>query len=240
MIETLFEAGYSVKDTSIALGVSESTLFRKMGQFGLSKLAFTEIDEEELNIVVATTITEFPRCGEEMLRKVLLQKGIKVQRFRLRQCLKHLDEDGIRARKRRRLRRRIYNVSAPNCLWHIDSNHKLIRWHFVIIGGIDGFSRLVTYLRCTDNNKAETVLHCFRDGVSKFGVPDRVRSDQGRENMKVADFMINARGTGRGSMLTGKSTHNQRIERLWRDVYDGVLSYFYDLFYFFIRGQWPA
>ncbi|KAH3835918.1 hypothetical protein DPMN_109287 [Dreissena polymorpha] len=34
MIETLFKAGYSVKDTSIALGVSESTLFRKMGQFG--------------------------------------------------------------------------------------------------------------------------------------------------------------------------------------------------------------
>ena len=157
---------------------------------------------------------------------------MQVQRSRLRQCLKQLDEDGIRARKRRRLRRRTYNVSAPNNLWHIDSNHKLIRWHFVIIGGVDGFSRLVTYLKCADNNKAETVFQCFKDGVSEFGVPDRVRSDQGRENIKVADFMINARGAGRGSMLTGKSTHNQRIERLWRDVYDGVLTYFYDLFYF--------
>lgn len=33
-------------------------------------------------------------------------------------------------------------------------------------------------------------------------------------------------------MITGKSTHNQRIERLWRDVYDGVLAFYYSLFYF--------
>lgn len=155
-----------------------------------------------------------------------------MQRSRLRECLKQLDEDGVRARKRRRLRRRTYNVSAPNILWHIDSNHKLIRWHFVIIGGVDGFSRLVTYLKCADNNKAETVFQCFKEGTFEFGIPDRVRSDQGRENIKVADYMIYTRGPGRGSMITGKSTHNQRIERLWRDVYDGVLSYFYELFYF--------
>jgi len=30
--------------------------------------------------------------------------------------------------------------------------------------------------------------------------------------------------------FSGKSTHNQRIEHLWRDVYGGCLSLFYQLF----------
>ena len=47
--------------------------------------------------------------------------------------------------------------------------------------------------------------------------------------MSIADFMLTKRGEG--SMITGSSTHNQRIERLWRDVFEGVLCYFYHLFY---------
>jgi len=57
-----------------------------------------------------------------------------------------------------------------------------------------------------------------------------VRSDQGLENVSVADFMLVERGDG--SMITGPSTHNQRIERLWRDIFEGVLSFFYNLFYY--------
>ncbi|XP_070175898.1 uncharacterized protein, partial [Littorina saxatilis] len=157
----------------------------------------------------------------------------QVTRQQLRDVLHNCDQLGIEERKRRRLHRRVYNVQAPNHLWHLDTNHKLIRWHFVIAGGIDGFSRYIVFLNCANNNKSQTILHFFKDGENKCGTtPLRVRTDKGQENIKVAEYMIQKRGMNRRTVIAGKSTHNQRIERLWRDVYDGVLCYFYELFYF--------
>ena len=77
-----------------------------------------------------------------MVMQLLKQRGFRVQRWRLRDALYTLDETGIQERKKGRLQRRVYNVKGPNHLWHIDTNHKLIRGHFVIVGGIDGYSKL--------------------------------------------------------------------------------------------------
>ena len=72
-------------------------------------------------------------------------------------------------------------VAAPNAMWHVDGNHKLIRWWLVIHAGVDGFSRTVVFIKCANNNKSVTVLEAFRMGVSQFGIPDCVRSDHGGE-----------------------------------------------------------
>lgn len=124
---------------------------------------------------------------------------------------------------------KFFNCSS---LWHLDGNHKLIRWRIVIHGCVDGYSRLPVFLQASTNNRASTVLPYFIKASQQFGMPSRVRCDKGGENSLVSYFMLchPDRGPQRHSCITGRSVHNQRIERLWRDVYNGCTSYFHNLF----------
>lgn len=114
----------------------------------------------------------------------------------------------------------------------IDGHHKLVRWRLVTHCAIDGYSRTVVFLKCSNNNRASTVYESFLQAVSKYGLPSRIRCDQGGENVRVSQHMLHHRGTDRRSVLVGSSVHNQRIERLWRDMHRCVTITFYRLFYF--------
>ena len=84
----------------------------------------------------------------------------------------------------------------------------------------------------SETNRASTVYNLFLEAVNQFGLPSRVRSDQGRENVMVARHMLEYGGAERRSMITGASIHNQRIERLWRDMFRCATKLYYKLFYF--------
>ena len=76
---------------------------------------------------------------------------------------------------------------------------------------------LVTFLKCY-NNRAETVLHSFVDAVQMYGVPKKLRTDMGRENVDAWHYMIDYHNGNESCIITGSSVHNERIERLWCDV----------------------
>lgn len=63
-----------------------------------------------------------------------------------------------------------------------------------IHGGIDGFSRLITFIAVGDNNRASTVRRHFIGGAQRFGWPSRVRADHGGENLGIRAVMEATRG----------------------------------------------
>ena len=52
-------------------------------------------------------------------------------------------------------------------------------------GGVDGLSRMITFLHCSTDNSASTVLLVFTAAFQRYGLPHRVSSDLGGKNVGV-------------------------------------------------------
>ena len=198
----------------------------------MRRACYSNIGDDELDRIISEIIGLSPNPGETLVQGALRHRGFLIQRRRVRASLLRVDPISRLLRRRQLIYCRCYQVRAPNSLWHVDGNYKLIRWRFVVHGAIDGYSRLVTFLHCSTNNQAATVFQHFTSAIGRFGCPSRVRTDMGLENVEIARYMLYRRGIGRGSIITGSSVHNQRIERLWRDVFRCVSYQFRNIFFY--------
>ena len=221
--------GYKWKDIAELLLVSRLTLWRRVRELGISEeTGFTIIGNTNLNDIVRAFMNiEEGLVGYSMVRGHLRNMGINVERECVRACISRVDPINCRLSWATVVSRRAYSVLGPNSLWHIDGHHSLITWGFVIHGCIDGYSRLICFLKCSTNNRKETVEDLFLQSVEKYLWPSRIRIDHGGENVLVWERMIGFRGHNCGSALIGTSTRNQRIERLWRDASRCLDNVFY-------------
>ena len=100
-----------------------------------------------------------------------------------------------------------------------------IFWYLIILYGcIDGYSRLIVYVKCSSKNFAATFLNFSEKAIKTHDLPSRIQGDRGSENIEVVRYVLTHPNSGLdcGSFITGHSVHSQRIERLWIDVYYGV------------------
>lgn len=221
---------YKWTKIALMLNISRATLYRKLEEAGISPCDNPQLSDSDLDDIVVAIKRDHPNDGEVMMQGHLTRLGIKVTRKKLRLSIHRVDHENTLARRKGCIKRRVYSVSHPNAIWHIDTHHKLIRWRFIIHAGVDGFSRTIVYIKCDNNNRASTALNFFREGLETFGLPDSVRSDHGGENVDIWRLMIASHNGDVSCILTGSSTHNQRVERLWRYVHRSVGHIFSDVF----------
>ena len=142
----LRELRYTWEQISGALMISRTTLWRRLRELGIHTSSYTLISDADLDSAMSSLVRRFPNNGTTMMWGHLRSLNIVVTRSRVQESLLRVSESSVQMRQRITVQRRVYNVPAPNCLWHIDGLHCLIRWRIVLHGGIDGYSRRIVYL----------------------------------------------------------------------------------------------
>ncbi len=128
-LQCLIEFRFSVPQIAQLLGISVRTVRRRMSEAGLSiQGTYSQLTDDQLDEIIYVIRQQFPNCGNRQMYGHLLSKGIRVQYHRVGESQYRIDPEGSVLRRLRTIKRRKYSVKGPQHLWHIDGNHKLIRY----------------------------------------------------------------------------------------------------------------
>ncbi|CAB3994164.1 uncharacterized protein LOC110239820, partial [Paramuricea clavata] len=117
---------FSISDIARTLGVSQSTIFRRMRKYGLfGRSNLPPLSDDELDAKMREVLQEFPNAGYRRVISQLAVAGLNPPQMSVRESMRRVDPQGVAVRWLRLTPRRQYSVSGPLALWHIDGNHKL-------------------------------------------------------------------------------------------------------------------
>lgn len=130
LLSRLIDIPLPVSCIASVLGVSQSTIFRRMHELGLStRFTYSTLTDSELDNAVQSIKCRIPNAGYRMVKGCLQADGHRVQWDRIKESMHRVDAPGVLERMTRLgcIVRRKYFVQGPLSLVHIDTNHKLIR-----------------------------------------------------------------------------------------------------------------
>lgn len=96
--------------------------------------------------------------GYKWMHLKCLQNKLIVPRSAVHMALQIIDPEGVEARRRKRLRRRLYMNKGPNYVWHVDGYDKLKPFGICIHGCIDGFSRYIIWVKAGSTNNDPRII----------------------------------------------------------------------------------
>ena len=131
-LTALVENGFTGPQIALIVGVSLSTVRRRMAEFGVTVSSqYSQLSDEGPDQLVIDIKELFPTCGNKQMLGHLRSRGYRIQQIRVRESLMRVDPEGSVMRRLITMNRRRYYVPSPLSLWHLDSNHKLIRYMIV-------------------------------------------------------------------------------------------------------------
>ena len=135
-LEQLLSLGFTVRrvarDGLLGRVLHHNTIHNFIIRNGLTTIRnrYCQYSDNELRQTIGRIHSQFPNSG---IREVVShlrnqQPPLIVQRNRCARLLAEVDPVGTALRWAQAIQRRQYCVPSPNSLWHIDSNHALIRY----------------------------------------------------------------------------------------------------------------
>ena len=133
-LEMLLENRFAFPQISNMMGVSVSTIRRRMSALGLSVRGYySNLSDSELDEIVRSIQWQYHMCGNQQMHGHLLIMGHRIQQARIRDSQRRIDSSGTALHRLRVLNRRHYSVPSPLSLYHIDGHHKLIRFELSMV-----------------------------------------------------------------------------------------------------------
>ena len=131
IIELYFSSGYQYNEIFTLLELKhKSTLsLRTLHRFLRKKNLFRKRNQTTLNegiVFIGEELKGSGSCiGYRAMHQRCVKAGLRINRSTCAVIMKAIDPEGVAARKRRSLKRRLYYSKGTNWVWHLDGYDKL-------------------------------------------------------------------------------------------------------------------